>query len=196
MLDHLTLSFLTFAGALALSPGPVNLISLMFGASRNSARAAPFILGGAAGFGATWAIAAACTDLLAHISPATFQLIKYAAIAYFMWLAYGILRTKLPQQGGCTDRQPGPVSGAILALMNPQTWISAVLAAGLFLSHPISWAESAVFGLSYMVIVVAGSSLWLLTGAAFQQALTHPAVFGVFRYSTAGLLVFLGVRIL
>lgn len=196
MLEHLTYSFLIFAGSLALSPGPVNLTSLMFGASRNAARAAPFLLGGAAGFGFVWALAAACTDLLTRIHPATFQLIKYAAIAYFMWLAYRIVRTKLPQNDGCTEDMPGALAGALLALLNPQTWISATLAAGLFLTQPTSLTESMLFGLSYMIAVAFGASIWLMTGAAFQQALAHPAIFGVFRYSTAGLLVFLGARIL
>lgn len=196
MFDHLTSSFLIFAGSLALSPGPVNLIALMLGASRNATRAAPFIIGGAAGFGATWALAAACADLLTRIHPSTLDLIKYAAIAYFTWLAYKIIRTKLPELGGGTERPPGPVSGVVLAWLNPQTSISAMLAAGLFLTQPTSLAQSAVFGLTYMSIVILGSTIWLLTGVLFQQALAHPAVFSIFRYSTAGLLVFLGARIL
>ncbi|MEL7213583.1 MAG: LysE family transporter [Pseudomonadota bacterium] len=196
MFDYLTYPFFIFAGTLALSPGPVNLISLMFGASCNAARAAPFIVGGAAGFGAVWAVAAACTDFLNSISPATFDLIKYAALAYFLWLAYGIIQTKMPPPTGCTERQPGPVSGLVLALLNPQTSISAMLAAGMFLTQPTTLVQSAAFGLSYMAIVIAGTSLYLLAGTLFQQVLTHPAVFGIFRYSTAGLLVFVGARIL
>lgn len=196
MLDHFSAAFLVFAGSLALAPGPLNLISLMFGASRNVARAAPFILGGAAGFGVTWTVCAASADAIAKIHPAAFEVIKYLAVIYFLWLANGILRSQVPNSGGCTERQPGAASGALLATLNPQTWVTGVLTAGIFLTHPTSAAESLAYGFSYGATVMCAATLWLFGGALSKQVLTHPAVFGLFRYSTAGILVFLGVRLI
>ena len=196
MLLYLTFAFLTFAGPLAFSPGPLNVISLMFGVSRNTSRAAPFILGGAAGFGGVWMITAALTDALARVQPAMFGFIKYLAMLYFLWLAYRIIQTDLPSVGGGTEKQPKAMAGAVLAILNPQSWVSGMLAAGLFLSQPASLWACILFGLSYSLIVLAGATAWLMIGAAFQKALFQPAVFRLFRYSSAGLLVILGARIM
>lgn len=196
MLDFVSVAFLSFAGSLALSPGPLNLISLMFGASRNSTRAAPFILGGAAGFGLVWGLAAASTDIMTTLDANTFEVIKVGVLCYFLWLAYGVLQAKAPIPGGCEIQHPGAISGLLLAFLNPQSWITSLLIAGLFLKGPSSLLNSAIFGLSYAAIVLAATTLWLVTGKLFQNALSQPKVFGLIRYSSAGILVLLGARII
>ena len=196
MLDYVTAPFLILAGSLALSPGPLNLISLMFGASRNTTRAAPFVLGGAAGFGLVWGVAATLADLMVNVDPSAFEALKLVILCYFMWLAYGILRARAPMVGGCEERQPGPFAGVLVAILNPQTWITALLISSLFIPQPASPMIGAAFGASYAAIVLVAAVLWVIMGTLFRTALCKPKVFGVFRYSSAGILMLLGARLI
>ena len=109
-----TFSYFTALVAIAIAPGPVVLM-LMVRAASNDAK-------GAAGFGFGFAIGgviiitAVCFGLGTWLTavPAVFEYSKYAMMAYFLYLAWGIWHGGFDLNGDCEVTR-GSVFSAVLA---------------------------------------------------------------------------------
>lgn len=124
MIDPVLLvAFLPAAILLSLTPGPEMLFCLGRGLSEGPRAAALSAVGMALGAASGVVIAGFGLSLALEASPATFDVIRWAGIAYLLYLAVRALR--MPLAGSAdTPRRPGDVraigGGYLVSLLNPK----------------------------------------------------------------------------
>ena len=158
------IGFLLFASAMVGTPGPANMVILAASARFGFRNAAPFIAGVVLGMQfVIWPMGLGLMALYQQF-PYVFGLLKWASVAYILWLAYRILGTKLI---ACeVDTAPRLVSGLIVHPLNPKAW--AMTIAG-FTNFVIPGTEPLVATLSIaLCFLVVQSVLQPLWGYAGQ----------------------------
>ena len=149
-------------------------------------------------------LAAAMMGLAAllHASALLFDLVKYAGVAYLLWMAWQILREKgaMRISGEDTERSARRViiDGIALNLLNPKLSIFFVAFLPQFMSkdamHPIMemLALSGVFmGMTFVIFALYG----LFAAAMRDHVVTRPAVMAWLRRGFAAAFVALGARL-
>lgn len=149
-------------------------------------------------------LAAAMMGLAAllHASALLFDLVKYAGVAYLLWMAWQILREKgaMRISGEDTERSARRViiDGIALNLLNPKLSIFFVAFLPQFMSkdamHPIleMLALSGVFmGMTFVIFALYG----LFAAAMRDHVITRPAVMAWMRRGFAAAFVALGARL-
>lgn len=149
-------------------------------------------------------LAAAMMGLAAllHASALLFDLVKYAGVAYLLWMAWQILREKgaMRISGEDTERSARRViiDGIALNLLNPKLSIFFVAFLPQFMSkdamHPIMemLALSGVFmGMTFVIFALYG----LFAAAMRDHVITRPAVMAWLRRGFAAAFVALGARL-
>ncbi|MCA3599241.1 MAG: LysE family translocator [Methylobacterium sp.] len=149
-------------------------------------------------------LAAAMMGLAAllHASALLFDLVKYAGVAYLLWMAWQILREKgaMRISGEDTERSARRViiDGIALNLLNPKLSIFFVAFLPQFMSkdamHPIMemLALSGVFmGMTFIIFALYG----LFAAAMRDHVITRPAVMAWLRRGFAAAFVALGARL-
>jgi threonine/homoserine/homoserine lactone efflux protein len=139
---------------------------------------------------------------LLHASALLFDLVKYAGVAYLLWMAWQILREKgaMRISGEDTERSARRViiDGIALNLLNPKLSIFFVAFLPQFMSkdamHPIMemLALSGVFmGMTFIIFALYG----LFAAAMRDHVITRPAVMAWLRRGFAAAFVALGARL-
>ncbi len=198
----MSLEFLLTSLAIVASPGTGVLVTLAAGLSRG-ARAAVV-----AAFGCTLGIvphmAAAITGLAAllHASATAFQTVKYAGVAYLLFMAWTTLRT----QGALTvETEKAPrtdmqvVRSAVLVnLLNPKLSIFFLAFLPQFVGTEPHGATARMVELSlaFMAMTFAVFSLYGVFAAAMRRhVVSRPAVLAWMRRGFAAAFVGLGARL-
>lgn len=119
--------FLVFAASQVGTPGPANMVLMAAGARVGLRRALPFVAGVALGKQIViWPMG---FGLLAvqDRAPWLFEGLKWASVAYVLWLAWRIAGTRLAQPD-TEAPPPGFAEGLIVHPLNPKAW--AMITAG------------------------------------------------------------------
>jgi len=116
-----TLGFLVFATSQVGTPGPANMTLLAAGARFGLRPALPFVAGVALGKQLIiWPIGLGLMGLAAGF-PILFAALKWASVAYILWLAWRIAGSSLtPKQADITP--PGLIDGLWVHPLNPKAW--------------------------------------------------------------------------
>lgn len=148
-------------------------------------------------------MAAAITGLAAllHQSALAFQLIKYAGVAYLLWMAWLTLREDGPLQ--VVGRAPRParavlVEGIAINLLNPKLSIFFVAFLPQFVSSSDSTPLQTMTGLSlvFMAMTFLVFALYGLFAARMRdRVLSRPSVLSWLRRGFAATFVALGARL-
>ncbi|MFK7941202.1 MAG: LysE family translocator [Roseovarius sp.] len=153
-----TLSFLIFAATQVGTPGPANMVLLATGARYGFRAALPFVAGVILGKQfLIWPLGFGLLQI-SDMSPAFFNGLKWACVAYFIWLAWKIAQTRL-RADRSLDTPPGFLAGLIVHPLNPKAWAMIIGGFTMFLS-----AEGSVFE----VTLIAALCLFAV------QAVLHP----------------------
>lgn len=135
---ELNIALLIFLLPLAYSPGPGNMFFAAIGARFGAKASIPASIGY---HSATWLVTALIGlgfAEIARLAPVVFQIIKYAGVAYILWLAWTFIRA------GSTNIQVDAkaataIDGAVLLLLNPKAYLIVVLMFTQFLNPDSSW---------------------------------------------------------
>ncbi len=139
---------------------------------------------------------------LLHTSALLFDLVKYAGVAYLLWMAWQTLKEKGAMRitGDDTRRSARRVivDGIALNLLNPKLSIFFVAFLPQFMtkdaSHPLAemLALSSVFmGMTFVIFALYG----LFAAAMRDHVITRPAVMAWLRRGFAAAFVALGARL-
>ncbi len=162
--------FLVFATAQVATPGPANMVLLATGARFGLRAALPFVAGVVLGKQAIiWPVGFGLIGLAAQV-PWLFGLLKWAAVAYILWLAWRIALMRLnPGQGSA--RAPGFAAGLAVHPVNPKAWAMIVTGFTSFVD-PGTHALLATFfiAISLMGCQVVLHPLWAWGGARLAQS--------------------------
>jgi threonine/homoserine/homoserine lactone efflux protein len=166
------LDLLAFSGAMVLaqfSPGP-DMVLLTRTALKNGVRAGvAMALGIACGLAVHATVAVAGLALAFERSPGLREGLRWAAVAYLLWLAFGLLREAAA--GGKVESLPeahgrGPfLRGLCCNLLNPKAVIFLAAISAPFLSgERPHWWPLALWG----IVVVQSAVLWSLWARLLQ----------------------------
>ncbi|CAB3790353.1 LysE family translocator [Paraburkholderia fynbosensis] len=167
------LSMAAFALASSISPGPVNVVALSAGARHGLAASMRHVSGATVGFTALLLlIGLGLHELLTHF-PNLIDIIKWAGIAFLLYMAYtlavddGRLGTDKPSRG------PSFAHGAAMQWLNPKAWLASLAGMGAYAANGdggLVWQFTAL----YFVICYVSIASWAYAGTFLRKYLQEP----------------------
>jgi threonine/homoserine/homoserine lactone efflux protein len=190
MSQPLLIALVVFGAVMAFTPGPNNVMVLSSGLTYGLRRTLPHIAGIA--IGVSFMVAATGLGLGAIFIayPVLQTVLKYAGIAYLVYLAFLIATSDSVASG--QDNQRGPLTfwGAVLfQWVNVKGWVMAIgiiTAYSAIASFPWNIAMQAA-----LMFVMGGLSslVWAFFGSSLRRILTSPRSVRVFNIVMALLLL-------
>ncbi|CAG2152828.1 LysE family translocator [Cupriavidus numazuensis] len=182
------LAFSAFALVSSITPGPNNTMVLASGVNFGFTRTIPHLLGISSGFSLMVALVGRGLGSMFSHWPWTWQVLRIAAGAYLVWLAW-----KLATSGGVQDRQVarpmGFLQAAAFQWVNPKAWVMAVGACSTYVLHGNVWLNVALMAGIFAVINLPSVAMWAVFGSALRRWLSQPRVLRVFNVGMAVLLL-------
>lgn len=194
--------FLITAFVIVASPGTGVLYTLAAGLSRGAR--ASVLAAFACTLGIVPHLAAAMLGLAAilHASALAFNLVKYAGVAYLLWMAWQTIRQKgaLSVDGKGDPRSGWRIvgDGVLLNLLNPKLSIFFVAFLPQFIAADAAHPLGAMLELSavFMAMTFVVFALYGVFAAAMRDhVVSRPAVMAWMRRSFAAAFVALGARL-
>jgi threonine/homoserine/homoserine lactone efflux protein len=166
------LAFFLFSVAAAGTPGPSNTLLTATGARVGVLRGLPCLLGVALGMGLMMFVVAFGLGSVILRHPVIMEGIKWCGAAVLCWLAWKIATAG--RAGADTAGSPvGFLGAAAFQWINPKSWLVCGSAAATFLTDGTSsaLAQSAAFGLTFVLAALPSCLPWLAFGAVLQRVL-------------------------
>ena len=185
-----------FALAVAVSPGPSNVVLLAAGSRAGLRRSLPLLVGMALGYALLWGASASGLRFAGALDPGAMRLAQGLALALMGLLAFRLVTATDAQKDGNEDRNedgrgvvggafppgrlpaPGGLAGGLLfQFVNPKAWATALAAAALFCTPALDVpGHAATFGFVAFVAVLLGCGAWLWMGAGLGDVLRFPVL--------------------
>ncbi|NBZ87800.1 LysE family translocator [Stagnihabitans tardus] len=165
------LALTSFAFVTSVTPGPNNLMLMASGMNFGWRATVPHALGVALGFAAMAMVTGFGLGAVLLAVPGLMGVMKAAAVAYMLWLAWKIARAGAPGEGR-VGRPMGFVAAAGFQWVNPKAWAMA-LGANASYATGGGWAVVWV-GLIFAAINLPSVWLWVLAGEKLRGVLSGP----------------------
>jgi threonine/homoserine/homoserine lactone efflux protein len=179
-----------FAFAMAGTPGPNNAMVTALGANHGFRRTLPAAIGMGAGVAVIiFAVAAAGGPIVTE--PRVHMVLKWAGVAYLLWLSWRIATAPVGMtKEGCRRRPFTFVEGALLQLVNPKLW---VMVAGAVVTYGGGVAGDFVVPAAFAVIfggaTLVSALAWTGVGVGAGRFLANERSLRLFNRVMALLLV-------
>nr|WP_284500699.1 LysE family translocator [Microbulbifer sp. GX H0434] len=163
-----------FTFSTSITPGPNNLMIMSSGLNYGVHRSLPHLLGICLGFPAMIVAIGLGLGTLFSRFPVLHEIIRWAGIAYLLYLAWVIANTR--EVGSADNRKPFTFLQAVaFQWVNPKGWIMAVGALAAFTSPAGEmWQDIARIALTFIAIGGPCIIIWLLFGVGLKQVLNDP----------------------
>ena len=190
MSNSLLIAFVMFAVVMFFTPGPNNIMLLSSGLTYGFRRTVPHILGITVGFAFMIGAVGVGLGTVFIAYPVLQTILKYAGIAYLIYLAAAIAMSG-PVSSGLDNRR-GPMTfwgAAMFQWINVKGWvmvIGTITAYAAIASFP--WNIVIQVTLSLLLGTVS-CSVWALFGSALRPILTSPRAIRAFNIVMAVLLL-------
>jgi threonine/homoserine/homoserine lactone efflux protein len=182
------LSMAAFALASSITPGPVNVVALGSGARFGVAASMPHVTGATVGFTLLLLlIGLGLHELLVQL-PWLTDAIRWAGIAFLMYMAWKLAMDSGELDAGATLKKPSLSQGAAMQWLNPKAWLASVAGMGTYASEGDDGAVWLFTGI-YFVICYLSIASWVLAGSFLQRYLRSPRQVRLFNRTMAATLV-------
>jgi threonine/homoserine/homoserine lactone efflux protein len=183
------LAFFGFSVAAAGTPGPSNALLTAAGASVGLRRGLPCLFGVALGMGAMMFVVAFGLGSVIIGHPTVLAILKWLGAAFLCWLAWKIA-TAEPGAAAERRRPVGFWGAAAFQWINPKSWLVCAGATATFLDRGAGspLAQSAAFGLVFVLASLPSCFPWLVAGVALQRVLRTPRAARAFNIAMGALL--------
>jgi len=178
-----------FAFVSSITPGPNNLMLLASGANFGLRRSIPHMLGISIGHSVMVILVGLGLIGIFDAWPVSYTVLKWASVAYLLWLAWKIgSADPAPPQGTPRARPMTFLGAALFQWVNPKAWYMALTAISAYLT------EHSLPGVVMVALVFAATNLpsitvWAVLGEQMRRWLTSPARMRAFNVTMALLLV-------
>ena len=167
----LALALLAFVGS--FTPGPNNMIAAVTGANHGFRASLPHVLGVPFGFSSMLIAGGAGVSALLLAYPLIATLIKWAGIAYLLFIAWQLARPH-PDAAGKDLNLTGfrPLSfwqSAAFQYANPKAWMLAAATAGSFMASNATIAGIAIIVIVFSLAAIGSLVTWAWAGAALRN---------------------------
>jgi threonine/homoserine/homoserine lactone efflux protein len=165
----LALAILAFVGC--FTPGPNNMIATVTGANHGFRAALPHVFGVPFGFSSMLIAGAAGVAALLLTYPVLAALLKWAGIAYLLFIAWQLAR---PHVTGKDLNRPGmrPLSfwqSAAFQYANPKAWMLAAATAGSFMASNATITRIAIIVIVFSIVAMGSLVTCFWVGAALRS---------------------------
>ena len=190
MSHPLVIAFVVFGAVMAFTPGPNNVLVLSSGLTYGIRRTLPHIAGIAIGVSFMVAAMGVGLGTIFAAYPVLQSILKYAGIAYLIYLAFVIAMSEPVAPGQVNQRGPMAFwAAALFQWVNVKGWvmvIGIITAYSAIASFPWNIAVQAAL----MFVMGALSSVaWALFGSSLRPVLTSPRTVRAFNVVMAILLL-------
>ncbi len=198
----MSIEFLLTSLVIVATPGTGVLYTVAAGLSYGTRKS--LVAAAACTLGIVPHMLAAITGLAAllHTSALAFELVKYAGVAYLIYMAYATLRDKGTLSVDVDARSPSArrivLSGVLINLLNPKLTIFFFAFLPLFVSAEEEDAYARMLGLSavFMLMTFVVFAVYGRLAAALRaHVIARPRVLTWMRRSFAGAFALLGLRL-
>jgi|SRR5438876_2121410 len=165
------LALVTFSIVSSGSPGPNNVLLWASGAAFGFMPTMPHIVGTALGIGVLALIAAAGLAAIVSAVPTLAVVMKIAASAYLLYLAWQVAGAHALERGELA-RPMSVVQAAVFQAINPKGWIFALGAIAAFRPADLPVvAGSLLVAATMTAIVIPTAALWAAAGGWLGRVL-------------------------
>ena len=185
-------AFILFAFVTSITPGPNNVMVAASAANHGVRATVPHMLGISLGFGFMVALVGLGLAGPLAASPALHAGLRWAGVAWMLWIAWGMVRADpAAPPGGATVAPPlGVGAAALFQWVNPKAWVLAVVASTAYTTPGRALVGQALLHGTLFALVGWPCFLsWALLGAGAGRVLRSPMQWRVFNATMAGLLV-------
>ena len=179
-----------FAAAMCLTPGPNVVMVTASAANFGFRRTLPQIMGITLGFGAMVLAVGFGLAGLFKAEPRLHLWLKYAGLAYLLYLAWRIARADAASGQARRARPINFAEAAAITWLNPKGWVTTLgaLAAYTTLGGDVLWQTAVIAG---VLALACGISvvIWAGFGAAIARFLGTGKARKAFNWSMAALLI-------
>lgn len=163
-----------FTFSTSITPGPNNLMIMSSGLNYGVHRSLPHLLGICLGFPAMIVAIGLGLGALFSRFPLLHEVIRWAGIAYLLYLAWVIASTR--EVGSADNSKPFTFLQAVaFQWVNPKGWIMAVGALAAFTGPSGEvWIDIARIALTFIAVGGPCIVIWLLFGVGLKQVLANP----------------------
>jgi threonine/homoserine/homoserine lactone efflux protein len=188
--QSLLIAFIMFATVMFFTPGPNNIMLLSSGLTYGFRRTLPHVVGITIGFAFMVGAVGLGLGTIFITYPVLQTILKYAGVAYLIYLAVHIAMSgpATPDQ----DDARGPMTfwgAAMFQWINVKGWVIAIgtiTAYAALASYPWNILTMAVL---LLVLGLSSSVAWTLFGSSLQSLVRSPVAVRVFNWVMAGLLL-------
>jgi threonine/homoserine/homoserine lactone efflux protein len=169
------LPLLGFVVVQTVTPGPNNLMCLASGANFGLSRTIPHISGIAAGFPTMIVAIGLGVGWVFDAWPALHDILKYAAFAYLLWLAWRIANAGRPKTGdGAVARPLTFLEAAAFQWVNPKAWAILFAAMALYTTSDGNKVfEIGLIAVLFGLVCFPNGVVWTLFGGAIAGFLEN-----------------------
>ena len=190
MSQPLLIALVVFAAVMAFTPGPNNVMVLSSGLTYGLRRTLPHIAGIAIGVSFMVAAMGLGLGTIFIAYPVLQIILKYAGIAYLLYLAFAIATSGSVSPG--QDNRRGPMTfwgAALFQWVNVKGWVMTI---GIITAYSAiaSFPWNITIQAALMLVMGGLSSLtWAVFGSSLRQILTSPRTIRAFNILMALLLL-------
>ena len=163
------LAILALVGS--FTPGPNNMIATVTGANHGFRAALPHIFGVPFGFSSMLIAGAVGVAALLLTYPFIAALIKWAGIAYLLFIAWQLARSKSTGKDA-ESRTMKPLSfwqSAAFQYANPKAWMLAAATAGSFVTNHARFVSIAIIVIVFSIAAIGSLITWAWVGSALRH---------------------------
>jgi threonine/homoserine/homoserine lactone efflux protein len=190
MTQPLLIAFVVFATVMLFTPGPNNIMLLSSGLTYGFRRTLPHVAGIAVGFSFMVAAMGLGLGAVFIAYPMLQTVLKYAGVAYLLWLAAVIAMSGPVTPGQDNSRGPLTFQGAALfQWVNVKGWVIAIgtiTAYAAIASFPWNILVQATL---ILFLGTLSSLTWAMFGSSLRPLLTSPRAVRAFNIVMAVLLL-------
>ena len=166
-------AFVVFSLVGSFTPGPNNTIATATAANFGFRAALPHIFGVPFGFSTMLALGSLGAVGLLLSLPTAAGAIKWAGIAYLVYLGWLLIRAARPTP----DYAPGTLAArpltflesAVFQYVNPKAWMLATATGGTFMSGRDVATRAALICMVFSATCIASLAVWAWMGAALRR---------------------------
>lgn len=189
MSSTILLAFLAAAVPAFFTPGPNNLMLMASTAKFGLARTLPHAVGVILGFPLMTVIVGMGLGELFVQVPAVKTVLKIAAAAYFLWMAWTLLGFRIGAAKGA-ERPLRMYEAMAFQWINPKAWIMAVAFVALVVETGEGHGTSlAALGFACLALAPLSSGLWMVFGQGLEALLRRTGTERYLGIVLAGLMV-------
>ncbi|MDI1272295.1 LysE family translocator [Polaromonas sp.] len=169
-------ALLVLATAMSFSPGPNTTLATALAANHGLRRAMPFVCAVPVGWGVLLSLCAFGLGALLLAIPLLGLAIKFIGVAYLLWLASKIARSRQLSEADAERMNVGFWQGAALQFVNIKAWMLALaIVGGWIAGRSDPGLRFAVVLPVMLVYAFASNLLYALAGSLLREWLSGPA---------------------